>query len=248
MTNRKVTFVDAPSGNTVVVRNASTRDVVGCIDVPRIQRHVAPRPATASVGRPLVDGRQLSFLERRQVASASQSSGSAPARPGRDAERVIGLVWWLLVAFSAVWLVATLARAQESDAIWLARVCSYESDTREADCKAIFFIGVKRAAITGEPPITMLLRYSTLMQSRSARGRRIRAGTPPDALLELASELLAGKHADPCKSATHWGGRTDAARGRMVPARCSMKTVNTFYRLGPSLTSTSSPSTARETR
>jgi rare lipoprotein A (peptidoglycan hydrolase) len=37
-----------------------------------------------------------------------------PARPRSDAERVISLWWWLLVAFSAVWLAATLARAQET--------------------------------------------------------------------------------------------------------------------------------------
>ncbi len=43
--------------------------------------------------------------------------------------------------------------------------------------------------------------------------------------------VMHGDVPDPCPNAVHWGGTMDIPHGRMVPARCSARTANTFYAL-----------------
>lgn len=78
----------------------------------------------------------------------------------------------------------------------------------------------------------MLRAYSTFDRTHTPRAERIRSSEPPPKLVELAAQLLAGGGADPCPSASHWGGRgIDPPHGRMVPAHCSSDTANRFYAL-----------------
>lgn len=88
---------------------------------------------------------------------------------------------------------------------------------------------MKRARRTGEPPLAMLERYSTLARSRSRRARRIRAQEPPAELVTLAGELLRGEHADPCPLAIGWGGRDDGVQAHQRPVACNVQTANWFY-------------------
>jgi hypothetical protein len=121
------------------------------------------------------------------------------------------------------------ANADHARSSYLARVCAFEADRRLDDCRAIFFVAVKRARMAGIDAIEMLHRYSTFDRSRSKRAARIRREEPPAVLGTLAARLLAGELADPCPRARHWGGKLDHAKPGMIPVRCSRPTANTFY-------------------
>jgi hypothetical protein len=88
----------------------------------------------------------------------------------------------------------------------------------------------------------MLRRY-TAIDASNPRARAVRAfpwGDVPgqgarfnarwSTLRAFVAAFDGGAVADPCPNAEHWGGRgIDPPRGRMVPARCSAATANTFY-------------------
>jgi hypothetical protein len=185
--------------------------------VPRARQSVRRHAITVLLGRG-----EGSALVEGPVREPVKSQPTAGRRAGRVAARSCDG--------------ATVAAARDVVEIpfatataLLAQVCEFEADRREVDCAAIWWVAVKRARSANVEPLTMLLRYSTLWRTRSARARRIQASAPPAALLELAGRLLRDEVPDPCPRATHWGSAADGARGRMVLARCSVRTANRFY-------------------
>lgn len=127
-----------------------------------------------------------------------------------------------------------------------ARILFAEAGFHAADHRAILWTARKSADRVGRSWRDTIASYSSLARSHSARARKIRAmpdGDVPDesaafnAQWRAVRELVArfdeapGSVVDPCRAATHYGGDMDAARGGMVPARCSERTVNTFYRV-----------------
>lgn len=82
----------------------------------------------------------------------------------------------------------------------------------------------------------MLLRYSALgndtPRARLAETYTATHGPASWHRVRAYAERIAdGLVRDPCRGAVHWGGTMDKPRGRMVPARCSAPTRNTFYAL-----------------
>lgn len=157
----------------------------------------------------------------------------------------------LRVALAVALLVPGVARAQRPLAIEVARVCYLEATFRESDCVAMWHVARKRAALARQLPlgadvdaeviVATLDRYSAIGASNE-RARTVRVFPDADVdgmgavwnmrwarLRELAREVVAGEHADPCPAAIHWGGTIDPPRGSMVPARCMGDTANVFY-------------------
>jgi len=105
----------------------------------------------------------------------------------------------------------------------------------------LLWVAVKRAARVDGDWLDVVHRYSAI-DARNPRAREVKRypwGDVPgkgagfnhrwQRLREVVSEFADGKHDDPCPRAEHWGGSMDKPRGGMVPARCSMRTANTFY-------------------
>lgn len=123
--------------------------------------------------------------------------------------------------------------AEPSVALRLARICKYESERRPGDCRAIYWVGAKRAALfrTGRTPVDEAWLYSSVSRSNSARARRIRVERPPEPLIKLALELIDQLHEDPCPAAIAWGGAMDTPHKALRRVTCSEKMSNRFYRL-----------------
>jgi hypothetical protein len=125
--------------------------------------------------------------------------------------------------------------------IWAARICYLEATWRESDCIALLFVAQKRAQRVGRPWLDVLHDYSALHvnKPRALEVREFPWGDVPgksavfnrrwQRLRELVVEVASGQRPDPCPRAEHWGGKMDQPRGRMVPARCSASTANTFF-------------------
>jgi hypothetical protein len=134
--------------------------------------------------------------------------------------------------------------ASESDQlIWGARGCFLEAGWSESDCAALMWVVMKQAAIAKRPWYEVMRAYSAL-SAPLPRAREISAypwGDVPGKsesfnqrwarLRELVQALAEGHHRDPCPHAMHWGGHMDHPQGRMIPARCVVKTANIFYAL-----------------
>ena len=125
--------------------------------------------------------------------------------------------------------------------IWAARACYIEATFREADCVALLWVAKKRAERSEREWLELLSAYSAV-HANNPRAKEVRAFPWGDVtgkssvwnrqwkrLRELVVEVASGQHRDPCPRAQHWGGSMDSPHGRMVPARCSAVTVNTFY-------------------
>jgi hypothetical protein len=125
--------------------------------------------------------------------------------------------------------------------IWAARACYIEATFRESDCVALLWVARKRAERSQREWLAMLSDYSAV-HADNPRAKEVRAFPWGDVagkttrfnrnwkrLRELVIEVASGQHADPCPRAQHWGGSMDDPHGRMVPARCSIVTANTFY-------------------
>jgi hypothetical protein len=125
--------------------------------------------------------------------------------------------------------------------IWAARICYLEATWRESDCIALLWVAQKRAQRVDRPWLDVLHDYSALHvnKPRALEVREFPWGDIPgksaafnrrwQRLRELVVEVASGQRPDPCPRAEHWGGKMDHPRGRMVPARCSASTANTFY-------------------
>jgi hypothetical protein len=131
--------------------------------------------------------------------------------------------------------------AASNHLIWAARACYVEATFRETDCLALLWVARKRAERAQNEWLDMLSAYSAV-HANNPRAKEVRAfpwGDVPgkskvwnrrwQRLRELVVEFASGQHADPCPRAQHWGGTMDHPQGRMIPARCSAVTVNTFY-------------------
>jgi hypothetical protein len=125
----------------------------------------------------------------------------------------------------------------------IAQTCFVEAGFRHADCTAIVFVVLRRAARARSTFTEMLWAYSAL-DADTARAAEVRAypwGNVPGKLdgwnrhwaklRAHVTRIAAGEVRDPCPGASHWGGRMDRPRGRMVPVRCSSRTENRFYRV-----------------
>jgi hypothetical protein len=143
---------------------------------------------------------------------------------------------------------------QPTDALTLARVCWLESNWSHADCTAIGHVIRVRAKRAGSTFAEMAIAYSAI-DSGTERARL--AAQLPDGdestwgkgtnerwlrLRLHARAVLAGRAANPCKGASHWGARVlpndvrravnaiEAGRWRVV--ECSEQTSNAFYAEG----------------
>jgi len=125
--------------------------------------------------------------------------------------------------------------------IWAARACYIEATFRESDCVALLWVARKRAERSEREWLELLSDYSAV-HADNPRAKEVREFPWGDVagksttwnrgwkrLRELVVEVASGQHADPCPRAQHWGGSMDNPHGRMVPARCSIVTANTFY-------------------
>jgi hypothetical protein len=141
-------------------------------------------------------------------------------------------------------LPAMAAAPEDESLLWAARTCYLEAAFKESDCVALLWVARKKAERVGRPWVEVLRRYSSI-RVRTPRAAIVSAfpwgdipGRPTafnrrwKALRDLVVEFAAGKHADPCPRAEHWGGSMDHPQGRMVPARCAVITANTFYAIG----------------
>lgn len=158
----------------------------------------------------------------------------------------------LLVAFASIPASAlaeeeppTLSEVSEdapsNHLIWAARACYIEATFRAADCVALLWVARKRAERSDREWLDLLSEYSAI-HANNPRAKEVRAFPWGDVtgkskvwnkqwkrLRDLVVEFASGQQPDPCPRAQHWGGSMDAPHGRMVPARCSAVTVNTFY-------------------
>lgn len=125
--------------------------------------------------------------------------------------------------------------------VWAARACYIEATFRESDCIALLWVARKRAERSDRNWLELLSDYSAV-HANTPRAKEVRGYPWGDVegkttvwnrqwhrLRELVVEFASGQHADPCPRAQHWGGSMDSAHGRMIPARCSVVTANTFY-------------------
>jgi hypothetical protein len=125
--------------------------------------------------------------------------------------------------------------------IWAARACYIEATFRESDCVALLWVARKRAEGSARGWLELLSDYSAV-RANNPRAEEVRSFPWADVsnktnrwnrnwerLRQLVVEFASGQHADPCPRARHWGGTMDYPHGRMVPARCSIVTANTFY-------------------
>lgn len=149
-----------------------------------------------------------------------------------------------IVLLASVLIAPSLARAEAeppNQLIWAARACYVEATFRESDCVALLWVARKRAEHSGREWLDMLADYSAV-HADNPRAREVRGYPWGDVagksavwnrqwqhLREVVVEFASGQRPDPCPRARHWGGSMDSPRGRMVPARCSKATVNTFY-------------------
>ena len=135
----------------------------------------------------------------------------------------------------------TVGQDAPNHLVWAARACYLEATFREADCIALLWVARKRAERSQREWIELLSDYSAI-HANNPRAKEIRDYPWGDVagktrtwnrqwqrLRQLVVEVASGQHRDPCPRAQHWGGSMDNPHGRMVPARCSAITVNTFY-------------------
>lgn len=121
-------------------------------------------------------------------------------------------------------------------ALIAAWVCYLESEWRKTDCAAILWSAAARSrARLGSPAwLDHLWSYSAPALSRVSAKRIEYVRYSSKRWTELVSyvqRVIAGDVRNPCPHATHFGGRMDSPRGRMVPARCAVPTANQFYEL-----------------
>lgn len=152
---------------------------------------------------------------------------------------------------------SALDRARLSERVLvLARTCAGEAgwSTRTGDCAAIVHVLLRRADRAGTTPIAMARAYSAALGPGGrpwVRGLALDGHEPagwPErlawaryrpgwlALVRHVRDVLAGRVADPCPGAVHWGMRTgrDAQRARRAGWRlveCSAPTRNAFWAL-----------------
>lgn len=162
--------------------------------------------------------------------------------PRSDAQRVVNVcctLWLLLIAVAAVANSCNgKAHAQDSTVETAARICYLEAQWRKTDCAAILWSASKRSgAPLGSASWKRALASYSANAMRRSIDKRLRLGAAFvssarwQAHLQFVARVLSGDVADPCPHAYHFGGSMDHARGRMVPARCSERTANTFYAL-----------------
>lgn len=195
-------------------------------------------PARVDAGQPL---REASVLSRS--ASRSASGAVSPAGGQRS--------------------VNTLSPPAgdaplNADELALARVCWKESTFRRSDCAAIAYVLKRRARARGWTFERMAYAYSLGKKTeRSAHARSLPDGDArrfsPAAnrewsdLREYARDALAGRIANPCPRAGHWGGMKltpdleratrAVSEGAWVPVDCRVDTVNTFFAMGGAVVS-----------
>jgi hypothetical protein len=120
----------------------------------------------------------------------------------------------------------------------LARVCVAEADGSQADCAAILWTLEHRRQVTGAPVASVIV-YSATLKLPNERAERIhtlsleelhplRARQIREARM-LVDAWLEGRVKDPCPSATHWRGTSDAHPSWLVEVDCG-GTRNTFGR------------------
>ena len=138
----------------------------------------------------------------------------------------------------------------------LAMAAVAEATWRESDHAGVLHVIRKRAERAGVSLQAMALDYVAAFDPRTVPSDRLRwvlqlnlQATRPEAfpltlswsahvekwlaVIAMVRAFVADPSSvvDPCPRAVHWAGTGDALRGRMVPARCSVPTANTFVRL-----------------
>jgi len=147
------------------------------------------------------------------------------------------------VVFLAVLACLTVAKAAESPALDLARICEIEA---RSDCPHIYWIGVKRADIRGGTWLHQLKRHSVPWKRPTTRSRDIKKWPDGDVpnltprqnrrwseLRDTARRLVSGEVPDPCPAALSWNGPHMPVRGRQWRVCEDLQTANWLYRDRP---------------
>lgn len=148
-------------------------------------------------------------------------------------------------------LAARATSTPASSALLLSRVCWLEANWSHADCTAIGHVIRVRAKRNGSAFAEMAIAYSAIDSGtdRARLATQLPDGDEPTwgkgtnarwlKLRAHAANVMAGRVANPCAGASHWGARTlpgDVRRavsavqaGRWRVVECSAETANAFY-------------------
>lgn len=192
----------------------------------------------------------VAFVAVRVIASAQESADDPSSAGGAASPDAVPSNGPAVVSHP----IATAGRIANDDAtvlvLAMAMVAEANWDAPE-DHAAIAHVLLKRATQRGITLQQQAIEYCSAFRVDTARTRWVLGlrldAQKPDAwpvryswtahvdrwmtVIDLARRFVADPSSvpNPCPSARHFGGSMDAQKAGTVPARCSVRTANTFY-------------------